>query len=117
RQAFFPTRASDNAFNTAVRAKSWLAACLIPVWIIMEQLQIRGNAHLFQPIRRILPDGYGACYGSYFAKRFVYCELSAAYTLPFATLSVYGSYGSYPARNWNCGISFGLYFLAPQFLR
>ena len=115
--AFIPTPASDNSFNPAFRANSFLAAGLIPVWMISDNLQIRGNAHLFQPIRRILPDGYGARYGSYFAKRFVYCELSAAYTLPFATLSVYGSYGSYPARNWNCGISFGLYFLAPQFLR
>ncbi len=115
--AFTPTPASDNSFNPAFRANSYLAVGLIPVWMINDNLQIRGNAHLFQPVRRILPDGLSARYGDYFAKRFVYCELSAAYTLPFATLSVYGSYENYPARNWNCGISFGLYFLAPQFLR
>lgn len=115
--AFIPTPASDNSFNPAFRANSYLAVGLIPVWMINDNLQIRGNAHLFQPVRRILPDGYSARYGDYFAERFVYCELSAAYTLPFATLSVYGSYENYPARNWNCGISFGLYFLAPQFLR
>ena len=115
--AFTPTPASDNSFNPAFRANSYIAVGAIPVWMINDNLQLRGNVHLFQPVRRILQDGQWARYGDYFSKRFVYCELSAAYTLPFATLSVYGSYQSYPARNWNCGISFGLYFLAPQFLR
>lgn len=115
--AFTPTPASDNAFNPAFRANSYLAAGLIPVWMINDNLQLRGNVHLFQPVRRILPDGMSARYGRYFAERFVYCELSAAYTLPFATLSIYGNYQNYPARNWNAGISFGLYFLAPKLLR
>lgn len=115
--AYIPTAAADNAFNPAFRANSYIAAGLMPVWIINDNMQLRGNVHLFQPVRRILPDGMWARYGDYFAERFVYCELSAAYTLPFATLRLYGNYQSYPARNWGCGISFGLYFLAPQLLR
>lgn len=115
--AYIPTAAADNSFNPALRANSYIAAGIIPVWIINDNIQLRGNFHLFQPVRRILPDGMYARYGERFAERFVYCELSAAYTFQFATLKVYGNYINYPARNWNCGVSFGLYFLAPQLLR
>lgn len=67
-------------------------------------------------MRRILLDKStgDAYYGRWFSQRFAYCELAAAYTFRFATLSVYGNYQSYPARNWNVGMSFGLYFLAPS---
>ena len=114
--AFTPTPAADNSFNPAFRANSFIALGAVPVWIINDNLQVRGNFHLFQPVRRILldPTEGTAYYGRYFSKRFAYCELSAAYTLPFATVSVYGNYQSYPARNWNVGVSFGLYFLAPR---
>lgn len=115
--AFIPTPAADNSFNPAFRANSYLSVGLIPAWLINDNLQLRGNFHLFQPVRRILNDGIWARYGDRFAERFVYCELSAAYTLPFATVSLYGNYQSYPARNWNVGISFGLYFLAPHLFR
>jgi len=37
--------------------------------------------------------------------------------LPFASVCGYVNYISYPARNWNVGLSFGLYFTAGQLLR
>jgi len=113
--AFTPTPAADYTFNPAFRANAYVSLGAIPVWIINDNLQIRGNFHLFQPMRRILPspDDGSARYGRWFSKRYAYCELAAAYSFRFATLSVYGNYQSYPARNWNAGMSFGLYFLAP----
>ncbi|MDE6693253.1 MAG: hypothetical protein K2K05_07690, partial [Muribaculaceae bacterium] len=46
-----------------------------------------------------------------------YGELSLCYSLPFATVSAYGSYASSPGHDWNVGITFGVYMLAPKFLR
>ena len=114
--AFTPTPASDNSFNPAFRANSYIALGAVPVWIINDNMQLRGNFHLFQPVKRIMLDGRNsnAYYGSAFSRRYAYCEISAAYTLPFATINLYGNYLSYPAHNWNVGISFGLYFLAPK---
>ncbi|MCM1450618.1 MAG: patatin-like phospholipase family protein [Clostridiales bacterium] len=113
---FNPTPAADNTFNPAFRANSFIAIGAVPVWIINDNLQLRGNFHLFQPVRRIQLDRENGTpyYGKAFARRFAYCEIAGAYTFRFATLSVWGNYQSYPARNWNVGVSFGLYFLAPQ---
>lgn len=115
---FTPTPASDNSFNPAFRANSYVALGLMPVWSVTSNLQVRGYAYLFQPFQAIERTASGgARYGDWFARRYAYTELAAAYTFRFATLSIYGNYQSYPARNWNAGISFGLYFLAPKFLR
>lgn len=117
--SFIPTPASDNSFNPAFRANSYVTVGMIPVWIINENLQLRGNFHLFQPMRQILRDsvtGQGY-YGEWFRHRYVYSEIAATYNLRFASLSLWGNYMNYPAHNWNGGISFGLYFLAPSLLR
>lgn len=113
---FNPTPAADNTFNPAFRANSFIAVGAVPVWIINDNLQLRGNFHMFQPIRRIQLDRESGrpYYGKAFARRYAYCEVAGAYTFRFATLSVWGNYQSYPARNWNVGVSFGLYFLAPN---
>ena len=39
------------------------------------------------------------------------------YNLPFASVCGYVNYLSYPARNWNFGLSFGLFIHALPFLR
>ena len=44
-------------------------------------------------------------------------EVAAVYNFPFASLSVYVNYLSYPSNNWNFGINFGLFFQAPKLLR
>lgn len=116
--AFNPTPASYNSFNPAFRANSYATAGIVPVWKMADMLQLRGTFHAFVPWRRILAtDTGGAVYGDRVAGAEFFGELAAVYTFPFASLSVYGNYMSYPARNWNCGVSFGLFFLAPGFMK
>lgn len=114
--AYSPTPAADSYFNPAFRANTFAALGVVPVWMINDNMQLRGHVHLFQPYRTInrVAGGEQAEWGSRFARRYVYTELAAVYNLRFALLSVYGNYQSYPARNWNVGISFGLYFTAPR---
>lgn len=116
---FHPTPSSYNAFNPAFRANSFAAAGIIPVWSPLDNLQLRGEFHCFLPYKKIVAaeDGYSARYGNLLSNPQFFGELAAVYNFPFASLSFYGNYQSYPARNWNCGLSFGLFFLAPKFLR
>jgi len=70
------------------------------------------------PMRKILAnEQMQPYYGKWFSDPEFFGELSVVYNLPFASINLYGNYMSYPARNWNFGISFGLFFLAPKFLR
>lgn len=113
--AFNPTPSSYNSFNTAFHANSFVAAGVVPVWMMSEIIQARCALYGFMPFRRIeeADGGFSARYGRWFADPQFFGELSVSATLPFATISAYVNYASYPARNWNCGISFGLFFLAP----
>lgn len=116
--AFNPTPASYNSFNPALRANSYLTGGIIPIWKLTSTLQIRGAFHTFLPLRKIMdnPD-MTPRYGKIFANPQFFGETAFAVTLPFATLSAYANYTSYPARNWNFGISLGIFILAPKFLR
>ena len=116
--SYYPTPSSYNAFNPAFRANSFLTASLVPIWKMSSTAQLRGTICTFMPYRRILenPDGT-ARYGRRFGTAHFFGETAVALTLPFATLSAYANYCSYPARNWNFGISLGLFVLAPRFIR
>lgn len=117
--AFNPTPSSYNAFNPAFRANSYVTAGVVPVWNVSGLLQLRLSMHAFMPFRRIGIDpssGY-ACYGRWFSDPEFFGELAAVYSFPFASLSAYCNYMSYPARNWNVGVSFGIFILAPEFLK
>lgn len=116
--AFNPTPASYNSFNPALRANSYVTAGIIPIWKINSNVQLRGTFHTFLPFKKIIenPDNT-ARYGKIFSNPEFFGETALAVTLPFATLSAYANYVSYPAHNWNFGISLGIFVLAPKFLR
>lgn len=116
--AFLPTPSSYNAFNPGFRANSWIAPGLVPIWKISQMVQLRGNFHAFLPLRKIVsgPDN-SAEYGRWLSKPEFFGEVAAVVSLPFASIKAYGNYMSSPAHNWNCGISFGIFLLAPKFLR
>lgn len=117
--AFAPTPATSNYFNPAFRSNSFAAVGILPIWSIIDNLQLRSEFYLFMPFRKIFEtkEGNHPYYGSWFSNPSFLGELSVVYNLPFASVSVYGNYLSFPAKNWNFGISFGLLFQAPKFLR
>lgn len=117
--AFTPTASSFNAYNPAFRANSWVAGGVNPVWHPTSNLQLRGTFNCFVPARKIIRDAdnpYLPRYGRWFDSPQFYGEIQAVLTTPFAALTAYVNYQSYPGCNWNAGISLGLFHLAPTFL-
>ena len=116
--SFNPTPASYNSFNPAFRANSFATIGLLPVWKMSSMFQLRGTFHGFLPLRSIVENTDGtASYGKSFSNMKFFGEAAVVANFSFATLSAYGNYTSYPARNWNFGISLGVFVLAPRFLR
>lgn len=116
--AFCPTPATSNYFNPAFRANSYIAGGIIPLIKIAENFQFRTEFYLFSPFRKITENTkLKAEYGKWFDSLSYMGETSLVYNLSFASFSIYGNYLSYPSKNWNFGVSFGLLFTAPKFLR
>lgn len=116
--AFNPTPATKNYFNPDFRSNSFLAAGIIPLFKIIDNLQFRTEFYAFVPFRKICESAdYKVHYSKWFNHVSYMGEAALIYNFSFASLSIYGNYLSYPARNWNFGISFGLLFTAPRFLR
>lgn len=117
--AFTPSPSTFNSFNPAFRANSFVGLSMIPFWKYNDNFTIRLNLSGFLPFRKIKEDVVTNTpfYGHWFSNPSFFGELSAGYSFPFATLRGYVNYMSYPARNWNCGLSLGLFFIAPKFLR
>lgn len=115
---FAPTPSTKALFNPAFRAYSYAAAGFIPTWQPIANLQLRGDFYLFAPIREMRSDSQGMpCYDGWLRKSEFLGEIAAVYNFRFASLAVYGNYLSYPARNWSFGLSIGLFFEAPRFIR
>lgn len=117
--AFRPTAASYNVFNPSMRANSFITAGLTPIYKFSDRFSARGSFHAFVPWRPIESnhDDRGAHYGKWFSRADFYGEISAVYKLPFAALSVYGNYQTIPGNRWGVGVSFGIFILAPRFMR
>lgn len=115
--AFTPTPSTQSLFNEAFRSDNYLAAGVIPIWSPVKRLQLRGDFYVYSPIRHLEKYGDGIRYNGWFKKVRFIGEVAAVYNFPFASLSVYCNYLSYPSKNWNVGINFGLFFKAPKLLR
>jgi hypothetical protein len=123
--AFHPTASSYNSFNSALRAPQYVTLGLQPVVKFGSMLQLRGEFHCFMPWRKVeetravdnVPPLVGTTYGKWFHDPEFFGELAAVYALPFAHFTAYANYCSSPGSKWNVGISFGLFFLAPQFMQ
>ena len=116
--AFAPTPSTQNYFNEAFRSDSYAAVGVMPIWKPVGKLQVRGDFYLYSPIRGVKkgPDN-SALYSGWFNRAEFIGEMAVVYNFPFASLSLYGNYLSYPARNWNFGINFGMLIHAPKILR
>lgn len=116
--AFSPTPATQNYFNPDFRSNSFIAAGILPIFKPIDNLQLRTEFYAFAPFRQIKEGtNHRAFYGNWFSHLSYMGEAAAIYTFSFASLSIYGNYLSYPSHNWNFGISFGLLFTAPKYLR
>ena len=115
--AFTPTPHSKTIFNPAFRSTQYLAAGVIPVWKILNNLQFRNEFYLFAPFRQIYEgEGMIPYYGKAFTKYHFMGESSVVLNLSFASISLYANYYDYPARNWNFGVNIGLLVFSPKFL-
>lgn len=130
--AYTPTAASNNSFNPSFRANSFIGLGVVPVYKYNSSISARLSLNCFMPLRRIepvtgdnsspTPDAqslwtYGVREGRWFSNPEFYGEFDLTYSFPFATLSGYVNYVSSGARNWNVGLTLGLYLTAPRFLR
>ncbi|MDE7466545.1 MAG: patatin-like phospholipase family protein [Muribaculaceae bacterium] len=116
--AFMPTPSMQNVFNEGFRSDNYLAGGVIPIWMPVSKLQLRGDFYVYAPIRH-LEEGlnHSAHYRGWFNRPQYIAQASVVYNFPFASISVYGNYLSNPAHNWNFGINLGLLFHAPKILR
>lgn len=116
--AYTPTPSTDNAFNTSLRANSYLAAGLTPVYKFNDKLSIRLTGHVFAPLRPIVhsgEEGDFAAYSKWFGRVRFFGELSGVYHLPIGSLSAYVNYIDNPGRKYNFGLTLGIYLPAPTF--
>ncbi len=116
---YSPTPSSDNSFNSALRANSYVAIGLTPIYKLNDSFTIRATGHLFAPMRRILDSADGlhtAHYGKWFGHFTPFVEVDAMYRLPFASVGAYCNYTCASGQKVNVGISFGIYLPAPKFL-
>ncbi len=113
--AFAPTPAAHNVFDPELRANSFVAAGVVPVYKFNQRLSARVSAHAFVPLRRIIEAGNGSVrYGKWFGSAEFFGEFDLVYHLPFATLSGYCNYSTSQQR-FNVGLSLGFYVTAPSF--
>lgn len=115
---FAPTPSTKGLFNPGFRAYNYAAVGFIPTWQMVADLQLRGDFYFFTPIRNMVWDDNGLPkYDGWFKKPQFLGEVAAVYNLNFASLALYGNYLSYPKKNWSFGLSIGLFFQAPKFIR
>jgi NTE family protein len=117
--AYYPTPMSYNTFNPSFRANSFIGVGAVPIYKYNSSLSARLCMHAFMPMRTIMETEEGmARYSNWFAKPKYFGELDLCCSLPFnATLSAYLNYSSSASRNWNVGLSLGVFILAPKYLR
>ena len=115
---FGPTPSTRYYFNTPFRAYNYFAVGGSPVWSIGSYFQLRGDFYLYCPIREMVRTDNGkAAYGRWFHSPQFLGEVAAVYNFNFASLAVYCNYLTHAPRNFNFGLSFGLLFEAPRFIR
>lgn len=116
--AYNPTPASYNSFNIGFRANSFAGLGVVPVYKFNQGLSARLTANCFMPLRRIIElPGYRAGHGKWFSDPQFFGEFDVSYALPFATISGYVNYATSRPTPWAVGVNFGIFILAPRFMR
>lgn len=114
--AFTPTPSTLISFNTGLRANQYIAAGILPIWKIANGLQLRTEFYGFLPIFPIYEANNKAYYGKAFDTINFYGEAAIIYSLPWASVSVYGNFINAPKPQWNFGFTLGFQLFAPKFI-
>ncbi|MCM1036725.1 MAG: patatin-like phospholipase family protein [Bacteroides sp.] len=116
---YTPTPSAAGSFNPALRAFSFIAAGVVPVYRYNESLSARVGAYGFLPVRRITGNTVAdvAGRGRPLSDPEVWAEAAVSYRFPVGTLSGYASYTTSPGDHWRFGLSLGVFILPPKFLR
>ncbi|MFL1682450.1 patatin-like phospholipase family protein [Coprobacter secundus] len=115
--AFTPTPHSKMVFNEAFRATQYIAAGVLPIWKIVNKLQLRTELYGFAPFYKIKRGENNKPYYGKFMNSFEYIgEVALVYDLPFASISMYVNKYSYPKNNWNFGIGLGFLLYNAKFI-
>lgn len=109
---FNPTPATYNCYNDKLRGDAFAAIGVVPVYKYNSSLSARLNLSVFEPFSP-RAKGFANIVGS----PRVFGELAVNYAFPFANLTAYTNYSTVRSRAWSAGISFGLFILAPKYLR
>ncbi len=116
--AFQPTPSSLNVFNTALRANQFVAVGVLPIWKIINNLQLRTEFYGFAPIYTIHQSSdEKAYYGQAFENIHFFGEAAIVYSLPWAALSIYTNYCNAPTSQWTFGVTLGVQLFAPRFIQ
>lgn len=115
---YLPAPSAAAAFNPALRANSFVAAAVVPVFRYSERLDARLALHGFVPLRGICRDAGGmARYGRWLRDPEFFGEAAVTYSFPFASLAGWCNYTTGPLHGWHVGLSLGVYITAPRMLR
>lgn len=115
--SYCPTPAAGNVFDPKMRANSFVAVGLVPVYKYNSTLSARFNLNAFVPVRSIVETTGGAArYGRWFGSAHFFGEFDLVLGMPFGNICAYANYASSRSK-FNVGISLGLYLWAPSFLQ
>ena len=116
---YAPTPSAAYAFHPDFHANSFVGLGLVPVYKYDSSLSARIGGYCFMPLRSILDAGGDTPkWGKWLHDPECFIEADITYQLPIgASITGYLNYSSVPGNHWNVGLSFGVYLLAPKFLR
>ena len=114
---FSPTAHSKITYNEAFRANQFIGGGLTPVYQLTSVFQLRAGVYGFLPFFPIIAaEGNKASYGKAFSKFSYMGEVDVVVRLPFGAISAYVNHYSFPARNWNVGLTLGWQIFGTRFL-
>lgn len=115
--AFTPTPYSKVVFNESFRANQYVAAGIMPVFMLNKMLHLRVELYGFMPVQPIGKElfstetntdypRYGKAFESF--KSFKYmAETSLILQLPFVSVSLFANGSSHPKNRVNFGLNIG----------